>query len=109
MKLHLKKIGQKATDLVAQWVGSWKFVNTFILILVCWTLFNKYDPSPYMLLNTYLGWFTALTTPILLMASNRQEEISTARSSKDLKTDMDTNKKINELSDKIDTILKRLS
>ena len=50
--------GEKLSDKVASFGGSWKFIIIFGLILMVWIIYNtaimvnkSFDPYPYILLN----------------------------------------------------------
>lgn len=74
-------LGQKASDLISNFGGSWTFITIFILFLIAWMIMNFYfltnkgfDPYPFILLNLVLSCLAALQAPIILMAQNRQAE-----------------------------------
>ena len=53
-----RSYGEKLSDKVAQFGGSWKFIIIFGVILMLWILYNtqvmhnkSFDPYPYILLN----------------------------------------------------------
>src|SRR3954468_24166033 len=54
--------GQKISDKVARFGGSWKFIIIFGSVLIVWILFNtlavtvlRFDPSPFILMNLVLS------------------------------------------------------
>ncbi len=72
-------IGEKLSDHIAAFGGSWKFIILFLMILVVWMGFNSYlyltmpfDPYPYILLNLLLSSLAAFQAPIIMMSQNRQ-------------------------------------
>jgi len=72
--------GQKASDVVTLFVGSWTFIILVFIILAIWMFMNslmliyKWDPYPYILLNFVLSCLAAIQAPIILMSQNRQAE-----------------------------------
>ena len=72
--------GQKASDVVTSFAGSWTFIIIIGIILVIWMVLNvyllvyKWDPYPFILLNFVLSTLAALQAPIILMSQNRQAE-----------------------------------
>ncbi len=73
--------GQKASDTIAKFGGSWTFIIIFGTFLVIWMIINSFllmqksfDPYPYILLNLVLSCLAAIQAPIILMAQNRQVE-----------------------------------
>jgi uncharacterized membrane protein len=74
-------LGEKASDKLSQWAGSWVFIFIFLGILVVWMIINTYliffgvfDPYPFILLNLALSCLAAIQAPIILMTQNRQAE-----------------------------------
>ena len=58
--------GQKISDKVALFGGSWKFIIIFLIILTAWIIFNvvalaylKFDPYPFILMNLILSCIAA--------------------------------------------------
>jgi uncharacterized membrane protein len=82
--------GQKLSDKVARFGGSWRFIILFGFILTGWIVFNamalgryKFDPYPFILMNLVLSCIAALQAPIIMMSQNRQEEKDRMRSEND--------------------------
>jgi uncharacterized membrane protein len=82
--------GQKISDKVALFGGSWKFIITFFIVLTLWILFNelaigiyKFDPYTFILMNLILSCIAALQAPIIMMSQNRQKEKDRKRSEND--------------------------
>jgi uncharacterized membrane protein len=72
-------IGERASDLIADYGGSWGFILVFSLFLLSWIAINAFlflnkgfDPYPFILLNLVLSTLAAFQAPIILMAQNRQ-------------------------------------
>ena len=104
--------GQKISDKVARFGGSWAFIITFMTILFVWILFNViaatkmiFDPYPFILMNLILSCIAALQAPIIMMSQNRQEEIDRKRSENDYLINMKAELEIRELNQKIDMLL----
>ena len=79
-----KKItfGEKAADVVAAFVGSWKFIIIQAFMLTTWLILNiigfhtnHWDPYPFILLNLVLSFQAAFTAPVIMISQNRQETI----------------------------------
>jgi uncharacterized membrane protein len=73
--------GQKISDKVARFGGSWAFIISFFIILIVWVLYNSiaptkndFDPYPFILMNLILSCIAALQAPVIMMSQNRQEE-----------------------------------
>jgi len=73
--------GQRASDVIANFGGSWTFISLFFIFLFGWIGVNTwiflnrgFDPYPYVLLNLFLSCLAAIQAPIILMAQNRQAQ-----------------------------------
>ncbi|MBP1988788.1 DUF1003 domain-containing protein [Paenibacillus eucommiae] len=74
------KWSDKLADNVAQFVGSWRFINIFILFLAAWVILNTlaftkvihFDEPPFILLNLLLSFLAGFQAPIIMMSQNRQ-------------------------------------
>ena len=104
--------GQRISDKVARFGGSWAFIITFMVILFVWILFNViaatkmiFDPYPFILMNLILSCIAALQAPIIMMSQNRQEEIDRKRSENDYLINMKAELEIRELNQKVDMLL----
>lgn len=104
--------GQKLSDKVARFGGSWNFIITFGLILLVWILFNtltpigdKFDPYPFILMNLVLSTIAALQAPIIMMSQNRQEEKDRMRSENDYMINLKAELEIRGLHQKMDLLL----
>jgi uncharacterized membrane protein len=104
--------GQKISDKVAQFGGSWKFIILFFILLFLWIVFNvfaigvyKFDPYPFILMNLILSCIAALQAPIIMMSQNRQEEKDRKRSENDYLINLKAEMQIRSLNQKIDLLL----
>jgi uncharacterized membrane protein len=104
--------GQKISDKVARFGGSWKFILLFGLILTAWIFFNvlaigrfKFDPYPFILMNLILSCIAALQAPVIMMSQNRQEEKDRKRSENDYLINLKAEMQIRSLNQKIDILL----
>jgi len=89
-----RTFGERMSDCVAKFAGSWGFIFTFTIALILWILVNVYfisrpfDKYPFVFLNLILGCVTALQSPIIMMSQNRQEKKDRLRSENDYKIDL---------------------
>ena len=103
--------GQKVSDKVAQFGGSWLFISSFFIILFIWILYNSvagrnaFDPYPYILMNLVLSCIAALQAPIIMMSQNRVEEKDRKRSENDYLINLKAELEIRSLHQKIDLLL----
>lgn len=110
--LEILTRGQKISDKVALFGGSWKFIILFGVVLTLWIIFNvlalgkfKFDPYPFILMNLILSCIAALQAPIIMMSQNRQEEKDRMRSENDYLINLKAEMQIRSLNQKIDILL----
>jgi len=104
--------GQKISDKVARFGGSWNFIIVFGLVLVVWIVYNSvasanaiFDPYPYILMNLILSCIAALQAPVIMMSQNRQEEKDRMRSENDYLINLKSEVEIRSLHQKMDLLL----
>ncbi|MFZ0453621.1 MAG: DUF1003 domain-containing protein [Ignavibacteriaceae bacterium] len=109
-----KKItfGQRLSDNIARFGGSWKFISLFMSFLVIWMIINviflttqAFDPYPFILLNLILSCIAAIQAPVIMMSQNRQEEKDRMRSLHDYQVNLKAEVEIRLLHDKIDHMI----
>ena len=84
--------GDRVSDGVARFGGSWTFIGLFGVILVSWMAYNEgtarpFDPFPFILLNLLLSCVAALQAPVIMMSQNRQS----AKDRSDARADYEVN------------------
>ncbi len=104
--------GQKISDKVARFGGSWFFIISFFIVLTIWITYNvtapkgdEFDPYPFILMNLILSCIAALQAPIIMMSQNRQEEKDRKRSENDYLINLKAELEIRSLHQKIDLLL----
>ncbi|MCW7505519.1 DUF1003 domain-containing protein [Leptospira paudalimensis] len=104
--------GEKISDKVASFGGSWKFIIAFFSVLILWILgnsfylyFHAFDPYPFILLNLILSCVAAIQAPIIMMSQNRQEVKDRIRSENDYKINLKSEIEIRTLHEKVDHLL----
>lgn len=104
--------GQKISDKVASFGGSWAFIISFFVILIIWIIYNsvaalknEFDPYPFILMNLILSCIAALQAPIIMMSQNRQEEKDRQRGENDYLINLKAELEIRALHQKIDLLL----
>lgn len=103
--------GQKISDRVARFGGSWSFIISFLILLIAWIVYNSaasgdavFDPFPFILMNLILSCIAALQAPIIMMSQNRQEEKDRQRSENDYMINLKAEIEIRSLHQKIDLL-----
>lgn len=109
-------LGQKVADKCSSIIGSWKFIIIQSLVLSLWIILNvslpqnkKWDSYPFILLNLMLSFQAAYTGPVLLMASNRQNEIDRKRSIENLELDHTDHEHLMVLAEHINSHFHKLN
>src|SRR6266545_6981750 len=87
--------GERLSDQIASFGGSWRFIILFGVILVLWIILNAalllnrgFDPYPFILLNLILSTLAAIQAPIIMMSQNRAESRDSLRSENDYKINL---------------------
>lgn len=108
-----KKItfGQRASDKLAEFAGSWFFIIVFTLFLLIWVLINVYflknpfDPYPFIMLNLVLSCVAAIQAPLIMMSQKRQEQKDRERAEDDFKINLKCEIILENLHRKLDELL----
>ncbi|HEX3643368.1 MAG TPA: DUF1003 domain-containing protein [Ktedonobacteraceae bacterium] len=86
--------GDRTSDSVASYVGSWRFVILMTSLLIVWLVWNSisflphFDPAPFILLNLCLSFLAGYTAPFIMMSQNRQATKDRLTAENDYKTDV---------------------
>src|SRR6266536_2555039 len=106
--------GERLSDHIAEFGGSWKFLITFGAVLFGWIILNAilllnrgFDPYPFILLNLILSCLAAIQAPIIMMSQNRAEARDRLRSENDYKVNLKAELEIRHLHEKLDHLLSR--
>jgi uncharacterized membrane protein len=102
--------GQRLSDKIALFGGSWTFIISFFLFLMCWMLINSvikngFDTYPFIFLNLILSCLAAIQAPIIMMSQNRQSEKDRLHAYSDYKTNLKSEVEIRMLHEKIDHLM----
>ena len=109
-----RTFGERLSDHLASFGGSWSFLISFGFLLVIWMGFNAwrgekeaFDPYPFILLNLILSCLAAIQAPIIMMSQKRQEEKDRQRSYNDYRVNLKAELEIRHLHEKIDYLISR--
>src|SRR5205807_1669 len=87
--------GERLSDRIAEFGGSWRFLITFFGILLVWIAINSvilmthaFDPYPFILLNLILSCLAAVQAPVIMMSQNRAEARDRLRAENDYKINL---------------------
>lgn len=103
--------GQRASDRLASFAGSWTFVIGFVVVLILWIIINSiwiiksFDPYPFILLNLVLSCIAAVQAPLIMMSQKRQEQKDRERSENDYKVNLKCEIILKDLHHKLDYVI----
>nr|WP_244593276.1 DUF1003 domain-containing protein [Rhodoblastus acidophilus] len=109
-----RTFGERLSDHLASFGGSWAFLISFAVVLVVWMAFNlvrgegaAFDPYPFILLNLVLSCLAAIQAPVIMMSQKRQEAKDRQRSLNDYRVNLKAELEIRHLHEKIDYLISR--
>ncbi len=104
-----KTFGDRMSDRVAEFGGSWTFIMLFMAFLLAWALLNTvllaskaFDPYPYIFLNLLLSMVAAVQAPIIMMSQNRQSKKDRENAEHDYEVNLKAEIEIMSLHEKLD-------
>lgn len=109
-----RTFGERSSDGLANWAGSWTFIIGFLLFLAVWMAVNVYgwinswDPYPFILLNLVLSCIAALQAPVILMSQNRQSKKDRQQLEYDYAVNRKAEREIEAIQKQLNRIEKRL-
>lgn len=73
-----RTFGERVSDGVAKFGGSWKFILSGFAFVIAWMLLNsikpiQWDNYPFILLNLMLSLVAAFQAPFIMMSQRRCE------------------------------------
>lgn len=105
------KVSSRVADKVAAFGGSWRFIISFLIVMIIWISTNIYllsqpfDPYPFILLNLLLSCLAALQAPVIMMSQNRKEEKDRRRAQNDYLINLKAEIEIRNLHQKLDLLI----
>jgi len=107
-------LGERIADSVARFGGSWGFIITFSIVLICYASINvamkaqAWDPYPFILLNLFLSMLAAIQAPVIMMSQNRQDSKDRLRSELDFDVNRRAESEVQALSRKLSLLQDKL-
>ncbi len=105
-------LGERLSDGLANFGGSWTFIGIFMAMMVIWMGINgfallekPFDPFPYILLNLVLSCLAAIQAPVIMMSQNRQEAKDRLRAEHDYEINLKAEIEIRKLHERMDHLL----
>lgn len=105
--------GERLSDRVAEFGGSWSFIIGFGGIIVAWVVLNAYilvnwgspfDPYPFIFLNLVLSMVAAVQAPVIMMSQNRQADKDRLAAQHDYEVNLKAEIEIAALHEKLDQL-----
>jgi uncharacterized membrane protein len=104
-------LGERLSDRISAFGGSWPFIILFGLTLTIWIAVNSvflarraFDPYPYILLNLVLSMLAAIQAPVIMMSQNRQAAKDRVAAAHDYEVNLKAELEIMGLHDKLDEL-----
>jgi uncharacterized membrane protein len=111
---EMRTLGERMSDNLASFGGSWMFLGVFAALLAIWILINvwrgdgqAFDPYPFILLNLILSCLAAVQAPIIMMSQKRQEAKDRLRAMNDYQVNLKAELEIRHLHEKLDHLINR--
>jgi uncharacterized membrane protein len=109
-----RTLGERLSDGLARFGGSWIFLIAFGVVLLIWIAINwaegqqrAFDPYPFILLNLVLSCLAAIQAPIIMMSQRRQETKDRLRAMNDYRINLKAELEIRHLHEKLDHLISR--
>jgi uncharacterized membrane protein len=104
--------GDRLSDRVSAFGGSWPFIILFGLVLLAWIVVNTFlltrgkafDPYPFIFLNLLLSMLAAIQAPVIMMSQNRQAAKDRLAASHDYEINLKAELEIMSLHEKMDDL-----
>jgi uncharacterized membrane protein len=107
-----RTFGERVSDGLASFGGSWAFLISFFAVLIVWMTVNiwlgeqnAFDVYPFILLNLVLSCIAAIQAPIIMMSQRRQETKDRLRAFNDYKVNLKAELEIRHIQEKLDYLL----
>ena len=107
---EVETFGQRLSDRIAAFGGSWTFISLSITLLIAWTLVNTYvlgprgrafDAYPFVFLNLLLSMLAALQAPVIMMSQNRQAELDRRAAAQDFMVNEQASRQLDALREEL--------
>jgi uncharacterized membrane protein len=109
-----RTFGDKLSDQIASFGGSWAFLISFGAFLAVWMAINvtlgvtrAFDPYPFILLNLLLSCIAAVQAPVIMMSQRRLEVKDRLRADNDYRVNLKAELEIRHLHEKLDYLISR--
>src|SRR5881398_3192344 len=106
-------LADRASDVIAEFGGSWKFILAAVFFFNVWVWVNAslqllgktaFDAYPYLMLSTAINMLAVLQAPIILMSQNRQAHKDRLRAEIDYQVNLKNELALNEIIERLKTL-----
>src|SRR5437763_13109703 len=103
-------IADRASDVIAEFGGSWKFILAAVFFFNVWVWVNAslqllgktaFDAYPYLMLSTAINMLAVLQALIILMSQNRQAHKDRLRAEIDYQVNLKNELALNEIIERL--------
>lgn len=107
--------GERISDRIAEFGGSWAFILSFFAFLALWITLNvallskPFDSYPFILLNLCLSCLASIQAPVILMSQNRQEARDRLRDEKEYVINQRAEVEVRQLHHKVDELYSKIT
>jgi uncharacterized membrane protein len=105
------RFGDRLSDRIAEFGGSWKFIILFGIFLLGWMVLNTaqlwfrpFDEFPFIFLNLMLSTVAALQAPVIMMSQNRAGKKDRLRAELDYQVNLKSELMLQQLHAKFDEL-----
>ncbi len=104
--------GDRISDKMASFGGSWSFIFLFLSIMTLWISanlvqlwFHPFDEYPFILLNLMLSTVAALQGPVIIMSQNRAQKKDRIKADLDYIVNVKSELMLQQLHQKMDRLM----
>jgi uncharacterized membrane protein len=105
-------LGERMSDRMARFAGSWSFLIFFGVVILTWAIVNTtlilsrpFDPFPYVFLNLLLACISSMQAPIIMMSQNRESQKDRLRAENEYLINLKSEIILEDLHMKVDELL----
>lgn len=105
-------LGERMSDRLAKFAGSWSFLLLFSIVIFVWGIVNTtfvmmkpFDPFPYVFLNLVLACISSIQAPVIMMSQNRESQKDRLRAENEYLVNLKSEIILEDMHMKVDELL----
>lgn len=107
-EIDTRTFGQRCSDWITEFSGSWEFIWAFTALCVVWVVLNvtgvlHFDVYPFLFLNWILTIVSTFQNPLILMSNNRQTDRERQVADQTLQQLLDIRKIVEDLQQQLES------